>query len=282
MSSYRLGLTTLVICSLCVSVIGCKKKKQPPKPPIIEEVADQAPDLATEPEKEPVLPVYNTIEPPDYAEQRAYEKALDKVKYDPDLHGGKGVPGYENKFDWDPTITATIERVDTTGKLWRAEDGPGENVLFDVDRATKHITWTDRAGTNLLIYGHKDYDGGGALMTAELAVREAGAWVVSRAFKEMVEVCKADITLTPQVDKAWTVKDLDGDGFAEVTMAWSAGCSDAPDKIKHKVIIASKGKKYALRGTLGGEYTPGAEMKDAPEGVLDHAKSVWEKTSKKP
>ena len=152
----------------------------------------------------------------------------------------------------------------------------------------EHMTWTDRLGTNVVRFSKRALKEGGAQLFVEIASRETDAWVVHRTFKEVVNTCGFDLVLDTYMDESWTLTDVDNDGFAEVTIAYTADCTSDVSPNKHKVLVLHKGVKYALRGVskvdagaalTGGQYKVDAAFEKAPAGLLEHAKKVWEATA---
>ncbi len=88
------------------------------------------------------------------------------------------------------------------------------------------------------------------------------------------------------------ITDLNGDGFAEVWLAYRLGCHGdiSPETLKVIMYDGNGNKKYAVRGTtrvivddrgtaMGGEGKLGAEFEDAPSVFAEHAARVWNKAS---
>jgi len=107
-----------------------------------------------------------------------------------------------------------------------------------------------------------------------------------RAYTERIEACDADIVLKPKFGE-WSTTDLDADGVAEASFAYTADCTSDVSPLNHKVFVTEGGEKHVLRGTtlvktgaddetMGGEYT--ADKMDA--AFLKKAKAVWAETSR--
>ncbi len=184
----------------------------------------------------------------------------------------------------DPAATTTVKLVDLKGT-------PPEN--FKVKGALVHLMgWTDKGGMNVFAisrYQTASKSGVSQMMLGRIANRGGDAsWTDTRVFKEQVSSCQFDITLEPQVGD-WVIKDVDGDGFAEVTFAYHAGCRSDVSPVTHKVLVASGQKKYALRGNTsvaadgktydaGGDFKADPSFAKAPKGLQAHAEKVWKQT----
>lgn len=114
---------------------------------------------------------------------------------------------------------------------------------------------------------------------------------VLRSFQEEAR-CEQDILGVYDVG-AWSVTDLDGDGEAEVTWAYTMGCLIAQEiddthhwrPIQHKVIMIHGPNKLVLRGKTQpggkgvGKATPNPALQQAPGPWRAHIEGIWTKTS---
>jgi hypothetical protein len=94
-------------------------------------------------------------------------------------------------------------------------------------------------------------------------------------------------TLAKFADKAFTVTDLDGDGFAEITYGYQLACRSDVSTATYKLLLAENGKKHILRGHTRiaheelpeeGTFTPEPDAKKWAKGFFDHAVEVWKAT----
>ncbi|MEZ4400775.1 MAG: hypothetical protein R3B06_12190 [Kofleriaceae bacterium] len=175
----------------------------------------------------------------------------------------------------DPSATSDVKPIDLT-----AADLEGVELAGKREHV---VGWTDKNGTGALIITTQPQRDNGGLLVATLLYREGdGSWTTDRELKELVDACEFDLTLAAQVGD-WTVRDLDGDGRADITVAWNAGCRSDVSPITHKVLVVSKGEKYALRGDtltagVGGTFKADPAFKGAPPALLAHAEQVWKAT----
>jgi hypothetical protein len=120
------------------------------------------------------------------------------------------------------------------------------------------MTWTDRNGRNLLVasVATRTTTGGNGTELRSATIRVVHVAGVGTAHPKVLrtmtdpsgEPCEFDFT--HQVDRDFGIAgDLDGDGYAEVSVAWSSSClSDASPSVA-KVALLSNGRKFILRGT---------------------------------
>ena len=188
----------------------------------------------------------------------------------------------------DPNATDSVTVVDTQGK---APDGAEHRGEF-----RSALSWTDKYGKHAVVFGRTEHEGESSttsMLVADFQSFEGDAWVSQRQFKERVEKCEFDTTLTEFVGP-WSVTDLDENGVAEVTFAWRAGCRSDVSALTHKVLVVgfdaeARVAKYVLRGTSGieiaGTLDPASSFKadkafdEAPAAFRKHAEEVWAKTS---
>jgi hypothetical protein len=190
------------------------------------------------------------------------------------------------EMEVDPAATDTVKMVDLKGKA--PEEFEVEGELLDI------WGWTDKGGMRVFAVSREkraSKSGEGMALIGRAAYREGDAsWTDTRVFTELVEGCQFDIELSHQKGD-WVIEDLDGDGNAEVTFAYHAGCRSDVSPVAHKVLIASGAEKYGMRGQTavaadGKTYDMGGESKiddalaKAPDSFKAHAKKVWELTVK--
>ena len=154
----------------------------------------------------------------------------------------------------------------------------------------KAFTFTDKNGTNYLLFSNKRTCDTGWLFVDHYAVA-AGAKKARlvREVKELVESCDRGMSLNVH-DEATGVTDLDGDGYAEITFAYERGCRSEPTPNDYKLLVLENGDKYIFRGrslidtkdasdpTDGGDFTPDPAKGKWPAAFYKHAADVWAKT----
>ena len=185
-----------------------------------------------------------------------------------------------------PAATDTLKMVDLKGKA--PEELEVKGKLLDI------WGWTDKGGMNVFVVSSEERAskaGASMALIGRWAYQEGDAsWSDVRVFTEIVEDCDFDIALEHQKGD-WVVTDIDGDGLGDVTFAYNAGCRSDVSPVHHKVLIASQGKKYALRGATavaadgknydaGGDYKKDGGFLEAPKGFRTHAEKVWALTVK--
>lgn len=160
------------------------------------------------------------------------------------------------------------------------------------------ISWTDFVRENHLVATITESKGKtvngeatkSGLIRVEHWIKDGdldGEWKMLEDYEERVNDCAFDLTLAVKRGE-WSLSNLDDDGYAEATFAWSAGCRSDVSPITHKVLMIEDGKKYVLRGQtrewpsrtdpVGGEFKADAAFAKAPEGFLKHAERAWEAT----
>jgi len=158
------------------------------------------------------------------------------------------------------------------------------------------VGWTDKLGKHAIVFGRSESEKGEertSVLVADLLTWEGDAWNSQRRFTERVDKCMFDTELY-EMTGDWSVTDLDDNGVAEVTFAWRVGCRSDVSPVGHKVLLVGfdaggEVAKYVLRGDTavsvggtvdqGGKFRTDASFEKAPAAFLEHAKSVWAKTS---
>jgi len=116
------------------------------------------------------------------------------------------------------------------------------------------VQWTDRNGRNLLVATrHVDATGADGTSTAatirvvHLAHLESRPTTLRVMTDPSGPPCEFDFVsdVTPDY---FVAGDLDRDGYAEVSVAWSTSCLSEADRSRAKVALLSNGRKYILRG----------------------------------
>lgn len=254
-----LGLTVIVCVSL--SSLACDKDK-----PI-----DQAPvDEVTPTPTAAPTPTPEAQEAPKPAAQEA-DAASDAVPAPAKEAGGlfKQAPVEEKVFDA-KELPAKLEGELQFGVRW--QDFFGENMV-----AAYKVTQSKGEEVEAKLFvKHWQIE----------AERGDGSWQLVREYKEFVAPCAFDLTLRAQRGP-WTLSDINGDGKAEVTMAWRSGCRSDVSPNTHKVLVIEGDTKYVLRGTSKlsgpegdgtGTFKADPAFAKAPKGFLEHAELVWAKT----
>ncbi|MDQ1293024.1 MAG: hypothetical protein QG608_905 [Actinomycetota bacterium] len=123
-------------------------------------------------------------------------------------------------------------------------------------------SWTDSTGRHLLASlreseGSPEEDGGRIRLRVLLLSSSGLSPTAVRRILEPELWCRRQ-ALTARVDPgSVTVKDLDGDGTAEVTAGWVARCGSPQTPSRVRLVLVSRGRLYTLRGA--GVITGAAE-----------------------
>jgi hypothetical protein len=196
-----------------------------------------------------------------------------------------------------PNATSTVKARDFKGKL--PDDFDKEQLNGDFHGI---IGWTDKYGLQAVVFSlsvsEKEGEDGedpatSAVLLADFVLWEGDAWTSQRQFKAALKDCMFDAEIGAK-SGPWSVTDLDSNGLAEISFAWSVGCRSDVSPIKHKVFLVgfdehAAVQKHVLRGTTGieleGSIDEGGEFKadelfqTAPKSFLAHATKVWKETS---
>lgn len=260
--------TVAIMCALVLTACDKKADDAPQK-----EEAQTPPSISAEPSTEPAKD-----------EPAAEEEKKDEV--DP-----KEVEKAEEDIEHevDPSATEGLEDIDFSGKILTSDDQLKDIYKGEVK---KSVSWKDKYGQQVFLMTFEEQKNGGGLIKAVLANQEGdGSWSVTREFKELVSSCEFDLVMTPKLDQAWSLTDLNKDGLGEVTFGWVADCTSDVSPLTFKVMMADGDKKYAIRGNTkvnvgkdgdgktvyqGGEQKVDPAFDKAPEGFLAHAKKAWD------
>ncbi len=187
----------------------------------------------------------------------------------------------------------------TTTAAQVAAVGPMRNVAAETipknvtvaGKLTKAVAWTDKNGDNLAVFSRREASGkkgGESFESAYLDVQHVVLGEpprVLRNVKDKVENCDFDLSVDFR-DAALAVTDIDGDGFGELTFAYSLNCASDMSPAELKLLVLENGDKYILRGStripkmgvdpaVGGDYKVDPSFKSAPPAFLEHAKAAW-------
>jgi hypothetical protein len=150
--------------------------------------------------------------------------------------------------------------------------------------------WDDKNGENYLIRtleepemqypvedGWEQFDQ--YMHVYHYVVDAEGASRLYRDLTDYVLGCEFDLILY-HLD-AVELTDLDADNIGEITFGYRSHCTSDVSPSTQKVLTFENGDKYILRGTseaigYGGEYEPGTEFDNAPDGFLKNAARFWE------
>jgi hypothetical protein len=188
----------------------------------------------------------------------------------------------------------------------RARDIEPQNIrrTKDLPRGVKApkgfdsaLKWTDKNGENLVMLAvlnrlSKNAEGEvlpSAVLTVDHILIANGQRTRSlRSVRDGVAPC--DFDLTAEFLGAATLTDLDGDGIAEVTVAYQLSCKSdiSPDIVK--LLVIENGEKYILRGEglypdddgkmRGGGFEPDPDAARWPKVFFDHARETWKRIVK--
>jgi hypothetical protein len=187
-----------------------------------------------------------------------------------------------------PSRGAAAKETTTDGITWlEFSNKLPEGLEVDGD-VLDGLHWKDASGENILVF-HKSVVGRAEpLLNGDHYRKADGNWDMVEDYRELARDCQgADLTMEPHLG-GWSLTDLDNDGHAEMTFAWTVGCRTDMSPVTHKVLLIEEGEKYGLRGQTalrvdsekfeGGEYDVGKRFDGADDAFLEHAESVWEKT----
>ena len=152
----------------------------------------------------------------------------------------------------------------------------------DADRARRY---TDAAGENLVLLGQHtvshDHDSGVVEMLTLHVTRQhlapCGAESFEEAWRHEETVECEGLDLGGRfLDDAFLIRDLDGDGFAEILVGFSTFCGGGIDPEQIKLVLHTRERDYMLEGEsivqppngpiFGGSYamTPHEDIVPAP------------------
>jgi hypothetical protein len=161
------------------------------------------------------------------------------------------------------------------GKAWN--DKNGDNILIFTQGLTTVAEHDDHGGDeerwDFFAYHYAD-DGSGFELKRQIRDFVTCFFLSGKLFKTSVNIT-----------------DIDEDGKAEITFVYHVGCSpDGASWYPVKLMMLEDGEKYAIRGITyipymddwkpgqGEKQTEiGGNFKNAPDGFLDFAKTIWEK-----
>jgi len=101
--------------------------------------------------------------------------------------------------------------------------------------------------------------------------------------------CDFDLLLRV-TEEAFTVTDVDADGYGEVNLGYESACRSDVSPATYKFFLLENGAKFGVRGTTkvpDGTTWWGGDMKADPEleaqpALFAHAKALWPKLTKRP
>jgi len=94
-----------------------------------------------------------------------------------------------------------------------------------------------------------------------------------------IKNCEFDLIMS-HIIESFGLTDLNKNDIAEVTFMCRKTCTSDVSPSDQLLLMLENGKEYALEGFSevfgeGGTYEVSKEFNSAPEGFLEHAKSVW-------
>ena len=133
-------------------------------------------------------------------------------------------------------------------------------------KLVKAYAFADKGGPHLLVLSqHKP-----AQLRAQLFKKDAGRWKEEWAIRDAVD-CHPDMDVKASFfADAVTFTDVDGNGQAEVTVAYKMFCGGGVDPSVLKVIMRQGAQKLAMRGTTR-IVGPKNEPAYGGEAVYDNA-----------
>lgn len=147
------------------------------------------------------------------------------------------------------------------------------------------VRWTDAEGDNIVVLStHHDEDGEDGANDDLYAVRYTVAGGEAKArwnMHDFIHDCPVDHEASYLKGAAVQVTDLDGDGTAEVWLAYRLMCRGDISSDTMKVIAYQAAQKYAMRGETeavdgkGGGYTFDPAFMEAPAAFREFARKLW-------
>lgn len=304
-------MNRVLSCVLTLTLLGCDNsapsapvvkvpsKPAPPKPTPKNPAAPRTPTLAptaqAAPESSPASP--QDVAEPDMASEPArlvIPSGVDRFAHLVERFA-KGTPPFHVKQHPEPDPLAARRYL--TPKVLTVLDAA--QALGKLPPRGRHIpaplVFKDATGVNVVKFQAKQVGEDQAMLVVRHERKRAdGGWTDVRVFRERIEGCVdselSDAswdelwygTMRPHVGP-WSLSDLDADGVAEVTFAYTVGCRESYEPTTHKVLMTEDGEKYALRGKTwvhgkGGMFKPGRSWSKAPPGFRAHAERVWRHT----
>ncbi len=168
-----------------------------------------------------------------------------------------------------------------------------ETVKFS-GKAKHGLRWEDKNGENwfVLSESQKTTDHHGTkytyaqnLYATHVAIKGGEAKVL-RTIKEIKPECEFDWSADFDT-RSISILDLDKDGYGEATFSYRTNCTSDVSPGTYKLFVLENGEKNILRGSellaekqyqAPGDGTFKSEGFKASKELLDHAKSVWDKT----
>jgi hypothetical protein len=155
----------------------------------------------------------------------------------------------------------------SSAKLNAAPEGLKVQGAFHAGRS-----FEDAGGAHVVILSQQE-GAGSRTLHALLADRVKGGFKVVRALKDWEQGCDFDLMVDFD-DRVFEVTDADGDGKAEVVLAYRLGCVSDVSPGPLKLMILEGPDKYAVRGVtrvrvsetewMGGERTLDPALAKAP------------------
>ena len=186
-------------------------------------------------------------------------------------------------FDADQLVDMPVQGRVVSGLRWK--DIEGENVLVFSERLSEMPPSEDLDIPGEPARNH-------ALFAAHyLKPRDGSETVLKRLVRDASGPCQFDVVAS-FVSASFAVSDLDADGVGEATFAYEVACRSDVSPSTMKLLLLEAGEKYILRGTRaislgggkfqGGDFTPGARLRQGHSLFLGHTSAMWKKISKAP
>jgi len=129
-----------------------------------------------------------------------------------------------------------------------AAGAPAPAGVSIVGKIVEGRRYTDKNGENLLLVTVRDAKRSSELHVYHLVRSEGGAYRSLRQLNDFVRDCELDLTLD-LVPGSIAITDLDGDGHAEASLAYTMSCKGDVSPDDMKLMLLTKGNKLAIRGT---------------------------------
>lgn len=173
-------------------------------------------------------------------------------------------------FEFDPAIAQGLKiRGKVEGLHWN--DKSGRNAILFISESRRLLRNDDKPPDNSII------------LKAGHLIRRRTQWTVDYAHEEETFFCSGDPRANTKFDaRAWSLTDLDQDGFAEATWVWYLECLGSEPRFVKMVVIMIENKIYTLRGrAIKGAEDPfwvDFGFDALSPKILEHARKVWKDT----
>jgi hypothetical protein len=193
-----------------------------------------------------------------------------------------------SKHVWSVFVAAMFATIASASPSLKIEDVAKSlpSGISPKGTVVKAAGWRDTTGQNLVVLTESGVHEGNAEIRAVRYKMSEGAWGEAWKVFDQVKDCQLDIEAS-FAKSAFQVTDLDGNGVAEVWMAYYLACQGDVSPMTMKIIMYEGDKKYAVRGETKVSYSKiesegGANKLDpsfdrAPPEFKTFALGLWDK-----